>query len=344
MALDPFDPRSIEQYLEQVPLSRWLTGAGVLLVVLVILIGLFTSFYTVEPEGKAVVKRFGRVVAIRDPGLHFKLPFWVDSANFVPTERVLKQEFGFRTVGAARRTSYTRTGATKQESLMLTGDLNVIDVEWVVQYRIYDPDKYLHRVREPRETIRDVAEAVMRRIVGNRLGSDVLTVGRVGVAAEARDQMQKILDDYDMGIHVGTVELQDVTPPDPVKPAFNEVNKSRQEREQLINEAERQRNRVIPKAEGEAAQTVAEAQAYKAERVNAAKGEASRFTAILQEYRQAKDVTRRRLFLEMIDQVIPNIGKLYVVESTQSPPLPLLDLNSAGAAGSRKRAKPGSQP
>ncbi len=345
MALDPFDPRSIEQYLEQVPLSRWLTGAGLLLVALVILIGLFTSFYTVEPEGKAVVKRFGRVVAIRDPGLHFKLPFWIDSANFVPTERVLKQEFGFRTVGAARRTSYTRTGATKQESLMLTGDLNVIDVEWVVQYRIYDPDKYLHRVREPQDTIRDVAEATMRRIVGNRLGSDVLTVGRVGVAAETSDEMQKILDEYDIGIHIGTVELQDVTPPDPVKHAFNKVNESRQERESLINEAERRRNQVIPRAQGEASQTVAEAEAYRAERVNAAKGEASRFTAILQEYLQAKDVTRRRLYLEMIDQVMPNIGRLYVVDPSQTPPLPLIDLSAAGGAQSRtKQAKPRNQP
>ena len=180
--------------------------------------------------------------------------------------------------------------------------------------------------------------------MGNRLGSDVLTVGRVGVAAEARDEMQKILDEYDIGIHIGTVELQDVTPPDPVKPAFNKVNESRQQRESLINEAERLRNQVIPRAEGEASQTVAEAEAYRAQRVNAAKGEASRFTAILQEYRQSKDVTRRRLYIEMIDKVMPNIGKLYVVDPSQTPPLPLLDLNAAGAAQSRRQAQPRSQP
>lgn len=335
MARD-FDLQSIEQYLKRVPLRRWVTGAGLFLAAVVFLIGVFTCYYTVAPEGKAVVKRFGEVVGIRDPGLHFKIPFWVDRAYFVPTERVLKQEFGFRTVKADQRTSYSDSDATKQESLMLTGDLNVIDVQWVVQYRVDDPYKYLHRVREPQDTIRDVAEATMRRIVGNSLGSDVLTVGRVSVAAEARDEMQKILDEYDIGIHVGTVELQDVTPPDPVKPAFNKVNESRQERESLINEAERRRNQVIPRAQGEASQTVAEAEAYRAERVNAAKGEASRFTAILQEYLQAKDVTRRRLYLEMIDQVMPNIGKLYVVEPSQTPPLPLLDLNAAGAAQSRK--------
>lgn len=345
MAHEPFDPRSIEEYLQQVSLKELVFRAGVVLAVLVVLTGLLTCYFTVEPEGKAVVKRFGRIVTIRDPGLHFKLPFWIDRVSFVPTERVLKQEFGFRTLQAGQRTTYSKNEATKQESVMLTGDLNVIDVEWVVQYRVDNPDKYLHRVREPQDTIRDVAEAVMRRIVGNRLGSDVLTVGRVGVAAEARVQMQKILDDYDIGIHVGTVELQDVTPPDPVKPAFNKVNESRQERESLINEAERQRNKVIPRAEGEASQIVAEAEAYKAMRINAAKGEASRFTAILQEYRQSKDVTRRRLYLEMIDKVIPNIGKLYVVDPSQTPPLPLLDLAAAAATQSRnKQAKPGRRP
>ena len=345
MAHEPFDPRSIEEYLQRVPLRRWVSGAVGLLVGVVVLSGLFTGYYTVEPEGKAVVKRFGRVLKISDPGLHFKLPFWIDQAYFVPTERVLKQEFGFRTLQAGQRTRYAKT-EFKQESLMLTGDLNVIDVEWVVQYRVDDPDKYLHRVREPQDTIRDVAEATMRRIVGNRLGSDVLTIGRVDVAAEARDEMQIILDEYDIGIHVGTVELQDVTPPDEVKPAFNKVNESRQERESLINEAEKRRNQVIPRAEGEASQTVAESEAYRAERVNAAKGEASRFTAILQEYRQAKAVTRRRLYLEMIDQVIPRIGRLYVVEPTQTPPLPLLDLSAAGAAGQSrtKQAKARSQP
>jgi len=345
MAYERIDPLSIEEYLRRVPVRRWVTGAIAVLTAVVVLTGVLTCYYTVEPEGKAVVKRFGHVVTIRDPGLHFKLPYGIDRAYFVPTERVLKQEFGFRTVQADQRTTYAKDGTTTNESRMLTGDLNVIDVEWVVQYRVVDPDKYLHRVREPTDTIRDVAEATMRRIVGNRLGSDVLTVGRVGVAAKARDEMQTILDAYDIGVRVGTVELQDVTPPDPVKPAFNKVNESRQERESLINEAERMRNQVIPRAEGEASQTVAEAEAYRAERVNAAKGEASRFTAILKEYSLAKDVTRRRLYLEMIDKVMPSIGRLYVVEPSQTPPLPLLDLNTAGGAQSRSRkSTPRNQP
>ena len=296
-------------------------------VALIILVGLFTSVYSVQTEGQAVVKRFGKVVGIKDPGLKWKLPFGIDRAYFVPTKRVLKEEFGFRTVAPGRRTQYSKGDLTSQESLMLTGDLNVIDVEWVVQYRIVDPEKFLHRVRAQGETIRDIAEAVMRRIVGNRLGREVLTIGRVEIASKARNEMQRILQDYNLGISIETVELQDVTPPDSVKPAFNEVNEARQERERLINEAEKYRNQVVPKAEGEAAQTVAEAEAYRAQRVNRAKGGASRFTAVLEEYTKAKEVTRRRLFLEMIDQVLPQLGKIFIIDPTKTSPLPLLNLD-----------------
>lgn len=314
--------RSIKQVFSGVSLAM----VFVVVVVIAVLIGVFSSFYTVETEGQAVVTRFGKVVAVNDPGLKWKLPFGIDKQYFVPTRRVLKEEFGFRTLEPGRRSRYSKTEETSQESLMLTGDLNVIDVEWVVQYRIVDPVKYLYHVREQTESIRDIAEAVMRRIVGNRLGSDVLTVGRVEVAADARTEMQRILQNYDLGVSIETVELQDVTPPESVKPAFNEVNEARQQRERLINEAEKYRNQVIPRAEGEAAQTVAEAEAYRAQRVNRARGEAARFTAILREYSNAKDVTRQRLFLEMIDEVLPKLGKIFVIDSNQNAPLPLLNL------------------
>lgn len=295
----------------------------------------YSGVYTVQPEGKAVVKRFGKVVSIREPGLHFKIPLGIDTAIFVPTERVLKEEFGFRTTSAGQRSQYRKEGYVK-ESLMLTGDLNVIDVEWVVQYRIKDPDKFLHRIRNQRETIRDVSEAVMRRIVGNRLGSDVLTVARVEVAGMARDEMQQILDSYNSGIHISTVELQDVTPPDPVKPAFNEVNEARQEKERLINEAEKRRNQQIPRARGEAQQLIAGAEGYAAERINVAKGEAARFEAILEEYEQAPDVTRRRIYLETIDSVLSAVGNLYIVQEGQTSPFPLLNLKETqpGASNS----------
>ncbi|MEX2239163.1 MAG: FtsH protease activity modulator HflK, partial [Burkholderiales bacterium] len=225
---------------------------------------------------------------------------------------------------------------------MLTGDLNVIDVQWIVQYRIEDPVRYLFRVRESRQTIRDLAEAVMRRVVGNRLGSDVLTVGRVAVSTEVKEEMQKILSAYETGVRLVTVELQDVTPPDPVKPAFNEVNEARQDRERTINQAQERANREIPKARGEATRTITEAEGYAVERVNRAQGEATRFAAVLGEYRRAPEVTRRRLYLEAMGSILPDASALYIVDSDQNALLPWLRLESGqmpGAAG-----KGGKQP
>lgn len=288
--------------------------------------GALTSYYIVQPEEEAVIKRFGRVVAQKEPGLHFKLPFGIDTAQMVPTARVLKQEFGFRTVGIDGRANYRKDQQHRDESLMLTGDLKVIDVEWVVQYRVSDPDKFLHQVREPEETLRDISESVMRRIVGNSLGSDVLTEKRVEVATTSRIELQKAMDYFDLGIQISTIELQDVTPPGPVKPAFNEVNQAEQERERYINEAEKRRNQVIPRAEGEARQVIAEAQGYAAKRVNDAKGEAERFTAVYEAYRKAPEVTRQRMYLEMIDKVLPQAGRIFIMDENQTAPLPLLNL------------------
>lgn len=313
----------------------WRRVTGVVLLTplaIAVLVGVLTCFYTVGPDGRAVVKRFGEVRGVRDPGLHFKLPFWIDRHYFVPTERVLKEEFGFRTAGEGPRTTYDKLPQHRSESLMLTGDLKVIDVEWVVQYRITDPDRFLHSVYDPPSTIRDISEAVMRRIVGNSLGSAVLTEKRVQVAEQVRDEMQEILDTFNMGVTIRTVELQDVNPPDAVKAAFNEVNRAEQERERFINEAERDRNTVVPRARGEALQLVKAAQGYRAERVNRAKGEAARFQSILEEYRNAPEVTRRRLYLEMIDSVLPNLGRTYVVEEGQIGPIPLLNLGEDAPA------------
>ena len=292
----------------------------------------FTSFYTVQPEEEAVVKRFGRVIDINPPGFHFKIPFGIDRIQLVPTARVLKEEFGFRSIGGGDRTQYVKNSEHRGESLMLTGDLKVIDVEWVVQFQIADASKFLHEARNPIQTIRDNSEAVMRRIVGNSLGSDVLTEKRVQVATSARVELQELLNSFDLGVQINTIELQDVTPPESVKPAFNEVNQAEQERERLINEAEKRRNQVIPRAEGQALQIIAGAEAYRAERVNRARGEAGRFTAILSEYQNAPAITRQRLYLEMIDQVLPNAGPVYIMEDGVSPPIPLLNLGQTGTA------------
>jgi modulator of FtsH protease HflK len=298
-------------------------------VLLVVAWGIFSAFYTVQPEEQAVVKRFGAVVAITDPGLHFKIPFGVDQIQRVASARVLKQEFGFRSTGQVNdRTQYSQADFTG-ESLMLTGDLNVIDVEWVVQYRIQDPIKYLYQQRDPDRTLRDISESVMRRVVGNRLGSEVLTVGRVEIAQGARDEIQSIMDLYDSGLHIITVELQDVVPPVAVRPAFNEVNEARQERERMINEATKRANQQIPRAEGEAQRLIAEAQGYATERVNRSYGETARFRAMLQEYTLVPEVTRARLYLETMAEILPGVGQVIMVQDEQVGPLPLMNIRDA---------------
>lgn len=313
-------------------------GGGIIAIILVVLLiwGAMTSFYTVQPEQRAVVKRFGSVTGITDPGLHFKIPFGIDKIQLVATERVLKQEFGFSTLKTRQGERSTYSAAQfEDESLMLTGDLNMIDVEWVVQYRIEDPIKFLYQMREPTRTLRDISESVMRRIVGNMLGSEVLTIGRVEIQQKAGDEIQEILDQYDAGIRISTVEMQDVVPPRAVQPAFNEVNEARQERERMINEAQKRVNQEIPNAEGAALRTVAEAEGYATERVNRAEGESARFSAVLHEYQQAPVVTRSRLYLETLNEMLPDIGQILVVQDGQMSPLPLLDVNRKAIGGDK---------
>jgi len=300
------------------------------LLIFAALILLWSSWFTVQPEETGIVQRFGKVVRTATPGLNFKWPYGIETVRLVPTARVLKEEFGFRTLGApaGQRTQYTASDAYKGESLMLSGDLNVIDVQWIIQYRIEDPIRYLFQLRDTRKTIRDITEAVMRRVVGNRIGSDVLTVGRVALSREVKEEIQKILDSYETGVRLITVELQDVTPPDTVKPAFNEVNEARQDRERTINQAQEQANREIPKARGVALQSVRNAEGYALERVNRAKGETNRFQAILAQYQGAPEVTRQRLYLEAMSGFLPEAKGIYIVDSAQKALVPWLQVES----------------
>jgi membrane protease subunit HflK len=320
--------------------QRWLGSragpiAG-LLALGVALLCLWSSWFTVQPQETGVVQRFGKLVRTAGPGLHFKWPYGIETVRLVPTARVLKEEFGFRSLASApgQRTQYADNKAYKTESLMLTGDLNVIDVQWIIQYRIDDPIRYLFHVRDTPKTIRDIAEAVMRQVVGNRLGSDVLTVGRVAVSSAAKEEIQQILSAYETGVHLVTVELQDVTPPDTVKPAFNEVNEAGQDKERTINQAQEQANRELPKARGEAARSISEAEGYAIERVNRARGEATRFQAIFAEYERAPEVTRRRLHLEALGRFMAETKGLYIVDSDQQAIVPWLSV----AAGPKDSA------
>jgi membrane protease subunit HflK len=318
-------------------------GLGALVAVLILL---WSSWFTVQPEETGVVQRFGKVVRTAGPGLHFKWPYGIDTVRLVPTARVLKEEFGFRSLASApgQRTQFSSNQAYKTESLMLTGDLNVIDVQWILQYRIEDPIRYLFQVRDTRQTIRDITESVMRRVVGNRLGSDVLTVGRAGVSTMVKEEIQQILSAYETGVRLVTVELQDVTPPDPVKPAFNEVNEARQDKERTINQAEEQVNREVPKAGGEAARSVREAEGYAIERVNRARGEATRFQAILAEYQQAPEVTRRRLHLEALGRFMAEMKGLYIVDSDQKALVPWLGVDAGPKESGPKPLAEGRSP
>jgi len=308
------------------PLSKGWVGLVVLGIIVVIV--LFSTFYQVGPDEVGVIKRFGRYMRITDPGLHVRIPF-AESVTKVKVKRIFKEEFGFRTLEPGIKTIYAPE-RWQDESLMLTGDLNVAVVEWIVQYMVIDPYKYLFKIRDVQGTIRDVSEVVMRMVVGDRSVDEVLTVGRTEAALEAQNKLQQILDSYDAGIKIVTLKLKDVNPPDSVKPSFNEVNEARQDRERFINEAWQAYNKVIPKARGEAEQVVAEAEGYTVKRVNRAQGDAQRFLSLLSEYKKAKSVTRRRLYLETLAKVLPRVDKMYVVDSEQKSILPLLSLGEGG--------------
>jgi len=335
-----YDPEDVVTALRKRAAGLGSRSIGMIAAGILLLFFFTTSWFTVQPEETGIVQRFGAVDRTVGPGLHFKFPSGIEKVRMVPTARVLKEEFGFVTTatGSARTQYAVNSNPFKEVSLMLSGDLNVIDVQWIVQYRIEDPTSYLFHVRESRQAIRDTAEAVMRQVVGNRVGSDVLTVGRVAISVQVKEEMQKILTAYGTGVRLVTVELQDVTPPDSVKPAFNEVNEARQDKERTINQAQEQANREIPKARGEAVQTVTEAEGYAVERVNRAEGEATRFKAILADYKKSPEVTRRRLYLEAMGSILPDAKAVYIVDSDQRAMLPLLSMDGGQLSAPASKA------
>jgi modulator of FtsH protease HflK len=292
-------------------------------VILFIVFGVLTSVYTVDVSEEGVVTRFERYHATTTPGLHFKLPYFVDRVIKVPSKIVLQEEFGFRSTGREDGKEQYSNKQFDEESLMLTGDLNVADVQWIVQFRISDPWKFLFHARNVQKNIRDISMSIMRRVVGDRLVGDVLTVGRVEIAAEAHKLTQEVLDKYDMGIAIAAVVLQDVTPPESVKAAFNDVNSAKQEQEKAVNEAEREYNNIIPEAKGKAEQLIADAEAFAVSRVNRSKGDASNFNSMLVEYRRAPEVTRRRLYVEAMEEIFSSMDKLVIVDSKVKGVLPL---------------------
>jgi membrane protease subunit HflK len=317
-----FDPSRVPRINVPKFSPRGVTGI-VIAVLTVVLI--WNTVYQNQPDEAGVVLRFGRFARVTEPGLHFLLPF-METVTKVPVERQLKAEFGFRTIEPGVRTQYSPEGFL-EESLMLTGDLNVAVVEWIVQYKIKDARAYLFNVRDVESTFRDMSQAAVRQVVGDHSVDEVITTGRANIAAQAKEILRELCDRYETGIDVQQLVLQDVNPPDAVKPSFNEVNEAIQQKERLTNEALAEYNQAIPRARGEALREIQEAQGYAAARVNRALGEAARFEAIYEEYRKAPRVTRNRMYLETINEVLPRIGQKVIVDEKGASILPLLNLD-----------------
>lgn len=321
----------------------WLTPRllGIAALALAAIVTLANLSFQIKPEEVGLVLRFGRHVRTTEPGLHFKLPF-VEQVLRVPVQRQLKEEFGFRTTEPGIQSQYSANSFTN-ESVMLTGDLNVAVVEWVVQYRVTDPYMYLFKVRGLTDTFRSMSEAVMREVVGDRTVTEVLTVGRQEIATTSERLLQDLVNQYEMGVVIDQIVLQDVTPPDPVKPSWDEVNQAQQQRDRLINEARAEYNKVIPRAKGEAGQAILQAEGYALERVNGAQGDATRFKAVYDAYRRAPDVTRRRLYLETMQRVLPELGAKVFMDRGTGTVIPLLPLDGLKGLLGDTPPKPGGQ-
>ena len=313
-----------------------LSRAGLIIPAIVVAGGLFTSYFTVPADSEAVILRFGKYNRTAPSGLHFKLPFWFETKRIIPVTRTLKMEFGFGTAGATNQYQ-TRPNEHEAEQTMITGDKNSALVEWVVQYRISNPKDYLFRVRDPEDTMRDASESVMREVVGDRTVDEVITIGRQAIEDEALVKLQQLVDSYGLGLQIDQLQLKNVNPPRPVQSSFNEVNQAQQDRAKQINVANGMYNKEVPRTLGEADQKISSALGDKLKRVNEATGDAERFLALYTEYEKAPTVTRQRLYLEKMQEVLPRLKSKIITDEGGLKPVPLLDLNGAlnGKGGDR---------
>ena len=325
---------SPQDYFDEVRrqiLPRLRLGAFIVPIIIISYIAI-TAIYSVPTDSEAVILRFGKYVKTVDPGLHVKYPFGIDriaSNKHVPVKRQKKQEYGFATRGARNPTQYSRRDERPKEKAMVTGDLNAALVEWVVQYRITQPQEFLFKVRDPEGTLRDVSESVMREAVGDRTVDEVITIGRQAIESEALARLQQIVNEYEMGLTIDQIQLKSVDPPEPVQFSFDEVNQAKQEREKLINISKGEYNKAVPRTRGEADQHIERAKGYAIQRVNEAEGDATRFRALLTEYLKAPEVTRKRLYLETLGEVLPRIRSKIILDDEAQQVLPLFQLNSA---------------
>lgn len=323
-------PPNMDEVFEKIRgVRKKFPGGSWLIVVVVVALFLGSScFYTVAVDEVGVVQRFGKYVRTAQPGLSFKMPRGIEKVSKVKVRYVFKEEFGFRTLQAGVRTRYAAGSSYTNESLMLTGDLNVAVVPWIVQYRINDPFNYLFKVHNVRTTFRDLAEASMRLVVGDSSINEVISK-REELAGKAKIMLQKFLDEAETGIKVVNVEMKKTNVPEPVQPSFNEVNQAVQEKERMIYQAREAYNKVIPAAKGNAEKTIKAAEGYALDRVNRAKGDAARFIDLFEAYAKSEDVTRRRLYLEAMQIILPKLEKKFFVDAQQKNFLPLLTLGTS---------------
>jgi modulator of FtsH protease HflK len=300
---------------------QWLTPGRVFLGA-VLGLAFLTSYYTIPTDSEGVLLRFGKLAGKAPPGLHFRLPFGIDTVYTLPTQRQLKLEFGFATPGYSNPDQIGTQPSL--EKSMVTGDLNSVQAEWIIQYRITDPEKFLFDVREPGQTLRDLSEAIMREVVGDRTVDEVITIGRQDIETTALTRLRELAGRYQLGVTVDQVQLKNVNPPGPVQASFNEVNKSQQDRENLINVANGEYNKVVPRVRGEADQKIRAAEGYRFKRVNEAEGDASAFNAVFEKYLKAPEVTRTRIYLETLGEVLPQSGPRIIVDESVQQVLPLL--------------------
>ncbi|MGE3460459.1 MAG: FtsH protease activity modulator HflK [Pseudomonadales bacterium] len=293
----------------------------------------FSTFFTVPAESVGVVQRFGHYHREVDPGLQLKLPFGIETVALVPVKRQLKEEFGFRTPGATYASQASAPGQWSLETTMVTGDLNIALVEWIIQFRIENPFEFLFNVRDPGDTLRDVSESVMREVVGDRTVDEVLTIGRQDIESSAQAKLQEVVNKYEMGLRIDQIQLKNVNPPQPVQASFDRVNEAQQERERLINLARGEYNQAVPRARGEADQRIQSSEGYAIQRINQAEGDVQRFDALLIEYLKAPEVTKRRLYLEALNAVLPRVKSKVIIDETAPSFLPLLQLESGQKTG-----------
>lgn len=322
-------PPQVDEILKNIKQFKF-PGGPILIIILIALFFGSSTFFTVGVDEVGVIQRFGKYVRVCQPGLNFKLPAGIEKVTKVKVKRVYKEEFGFQSSGGEARKLFPSGGSeNKNVSLMLTGDLNVGVVPWIVQYKVKDPYNYLFKVRDPRKLLIDMSESSMRLVVGDRSINEVITK-RQEIAVEAQQQLQEEMDKSETGISIITIEMKKTNVPEAVQPSFNEVNQAIQEKEKLIYQAKEDYNKAVPQARGEAERTIKAAEGYSLDRVNRAKGDASRFIAVYQEYAKAKDVTKRRLYLETLEDLFPRLGHKYILDDKQKNLLPLLNLQKNG--------------